>query len=526
MTPRVGTDRRAFVIRAVTDQALLILGLWAGAATRIFLIEALSGSPLGPYQVRHELAAAMERIPLSAAILLPLGFLVFYANGFYTRNRFYASRYKAIAIVGGVSLLYLLFAATPYVGLLASPPPRAEFVFSWLATLVLVGGARFWIFAWRRIVEPTGDRRRTHTGEHGGRVLVVGGAGYIGSALVGELLAHGFRVRVLDLLVYGDEPLRPHLANPNLELIKGDFRHVDELVTACRGAATVIHLGGIVGDPACAIDEGLTIDVNLSATRMVAQVAKGMGVRRLIFASTCSVYGASDGVLDEKSRLNPVSLYARTKLASERVLLEIQDEEMSVVILRFSTIFGFSGRVRFDLVVNLLTAQAVCNSEITVKGGDQWRPFVHVQDAALSVVAALRADDSTIRGQIFNVGGDENNFTIRDVGTLVKELVPSANLLDLPADGDRRNYRVSFAKIHRELDFTPRWTLRSGILQVIERLGDGSIPDWRHPKFSNYASLKSGVVQLPRPDLSWEAEYLADIDTAGAPPGVSTSQPS
>ena len=152
------------------------------------------------------------------------------------------------------------------------------------------------------------------------RVLVIGGGGYIGSALLPKLLDAGYHVRLLDLLLYSTEPIQDVLSHPDLEVIQADFRQVDRVVEAMQDVDAVIHLGAIVGDPACALDEELTIEVNLMATRMIAEVAKGSGINRFIFASTCSVYGASDELLDEYSALNPVSLYARSKIASEQVL--------------------------------------------------------------------------------------------------------------------------------------------------------------------------------------------------------------
>src|SRR5690606_17258118 len=155
--------------------------------------------------------------------------------------------------------------------------------------------------------------------------------------------ARGYRVRLLDLLLFGEEPIREVISHPNLEIIRADFRQVDKIVQAMRGVHAVIHLGGLVGDPACSVDEELTVDINLTATRVVAEVARGEGVQRFIFASTCSVYGAGEDVLDEDSELNPVSLYARTKLASERVLQSMAGPDFAPVILRFGTIYGLSG---------------------------------------------------------------------------------------------------------------------------------------------------------------------------------------
>src|SRR6266852_5500796 len=280
-------------------------------------------------------------------------------------------------------------------------------------------------------------------------VLVIGGAGYIGSALLPKLLARGHRVRLFDRMFYGVEPIRNLLDHPNLEIMQADFRRIDKLVEGMRGVDAVIHLGAIVGDPACALDRDLTIEVNLIGTRTIAEVAKGYGIRRFIFASTCSVYGANvgDELLTEESPLNPMSLYAVTKLASERVLMELATEAFSPTSLRFSTIYGISGRTRFDLVVNLLTAKAVIDGEITIQGGDQWRPFLHVDDAAHALLQTLESPLAQIHRQVFNVGSEEQNCTIQQIGELIHELVPTAKLTNLEANGDQRNYRADFKKI-------------------------------------------------------------------------------
>lgn len=343
-------------------------------------------------------------------------------------------------------------------------------------------------------------------------VLVIGGAGYIGSALLPKLLARGHRVRLLDRFFYGFEPIRDILNHRNLEIFHADFRRVDKLVQCMEGVDAVIHLGAIVGDPACALDHDLTIEVNLIATRTIAEVAKGYGIRRFIFASTCSVYGAStdDDLLTEESSLNPVSLYAITKLASEKVLMDLASEIFSPTCLRFSTIYGLSGRTRFDLVVNLLTAKAVMDGEITVQGGEQWRPFLHVDDAALALLHTLESPLQQVHQQVFNVGSDEQNYTIQQVGEIIKEMVPSAKLLASALQGDRRNYRADFKKIRERLGFIPHWTVPEGIKQVIDAIRSGEVKDYRASKYSNVKFLteEESAVNLVRHESSWAYDLV------------------
>lgn len=395
-----------------------------------------------------------------------------------------------------------------------------------LLTLIILPAARWWSWAYRldikgaeyrydlavrrraaeKLLAAGGDDSTT------GTVLVIGGAGYIGSALLPRLFDTHDKVKVLDVLMYGKETIAPYLDHPKLEIIKADYRQLDQLVTAMQGVDTIVHLGGLVGDPACAWNESLTVEVNLTYTRVIAEIAKASGIKRFVFASTCSVYGASDEILDEESGLHPVSLYARSKIGSERALQRLMSPEFAVTILRFGTIYGFSGRTRFDLVVNLLTAKAYFDGVITVFGGSQWRPFVHVEDAAKAIEKVVNAPVPLVAGQTFNVGSEEQNATLGDVGRLVNRLVPTATYLDSGIDGDRRNYRVSFYKIREELGFKPDWTLEAGINQVLDALKAGKVTDYRDPRYSNVASLKE---LTDRTFLSTAADDARELIYAG-----------
>nr|NIV16644.1 NAD-dependent epimerase/dehydratase family protein [Fodinibius sp.] len=253
------------------------------------------------------------------------------------------------------------------------------------------------------------------------------------------------------------------------------------------------------------------IDINLMATRMIADIAKGKGVERFIFASTCSVYGASDQVLTEESHLNPVSLYARSKIASERVLMQMADDRFAPVILRFSTIYGLSGRTRFDLVVNLLTAKAIVDGQITVFGGKQWRPFVHVDDAALAVFKALRAPLELVNGEIFNVGSDEQNYTISDIGKIIQKIISNSEIVEKGEDSDARNYKVSFYKIRKQMAFLPQWTIERAIRQVEEAFRHGKVTNYTDARYSNvkYLTEESDLLLQSRKQ-TWYEEYLLD----------------
>jgi nucleoside-diphosphate-sugar epimerase len=356
-----------------------------------------------------------------------------------------------------------------------------------------------------------GNGQPEHADEN--KVLVIGGAGYIGSALVEKLLDLGLEVSVLDAMHFGEEALSRIAGHPKLTLIREDFRHIEALTRAVSGVGSVIHLGGLVGDPACAVDTDLTVDVNVTATKVIGEIAKARGVRRFIFASSCSVYGACDEIVDEESHFNPQSLYARSKVASEAVLGALNGPDFAVTCLRFATIYGISGRTRFDLVVNLLCAKAVRDRMITVYGEDQWRPFVHVADVARAITMTLRAPIDLVAGEAFNVGSDAQNYTLGDVAKLIKKQVPDAEITSDDTFVDKRNYRVSFAKIRSRLGFNPAWTIERGITQVVALVRSNEVGHYSLPTYSNVLYLKErGIKSFGYFKITgWENE-LMNID--------------
>jgi nucleoside-diphosphate-sugar epimerase len=324
------------------------------------------------------------------------------------------------------------------------------------------------------------------------RVCVVGGAGFVGSVLVELLLDHGYEVTILDALLYGDDGIRHLLDRPGLSLVSGDLRDITVTVRAFRHASAVIHLGALVGDPACAIDEQLTLEVNRDATAKAAAIARGLGIDRFIFASTCSVYGASAGILDEDSPLEPISVYARSKVESEQHLLAQSGPGFWPTVLRFGTLYGQSQRERFDLVVNLLTAQAVATGEITVFGGSQWRPFVHVRDVADAILGCLEAPCAKVGGHVFNVGGDDENYTLAQMAEIISAGVPGVRVHVKPATTQEADYHVSFARIRSAIGFVPRRTVADGVAEIAASIACGAVPDYTDPRYNNYTALLSG----------------------------------
>ncbi|MCM8775918.1 MAG: NAD-dependent epimerase/dehydratase family protein [Candidatus Omnitrophica bacterium] len=319
-------------------------------------------------------------------------------------------------------------------------------------------------------------------------VLVVGGAGYIGSVLCRLLLANGFAVRVLDKLIYGEDPLKDLLGHDHFELIRGDILHTDTVVSAVFGVDTVVNLAAIVGDPACALDESGTIMINYISAKMLADISKHMKVDRYIFASTCSVYGASKGkrMLTEKSPLNPVSLYAETKLKTEWGVLELADKNFSPCVLRLATVFGLSPRPRFDLIVNLFTASAFTQKNLTVFGGNQYRPNIHVEDAARAFMACVSAPKRKIHGQVFNAGSSELNYTIREIAERVAKLVPGTTITQQDCAEDLRDYMVSFEKIRKVLGFACHKSIEDGVREIFQVLKWQAIRDPNQAQYSNF----------------------------------------
>jgi len=361
--------------------------------------------------------------------------------------------------------------------------------------------------------EPTTQDRGTPRGEPAvvKRVLVVGGAGYIGSTLVRGLLGDGYRVRVLDSLEFGDTSIRALYHNPDFEVVRGDFRCVEPVVRATQGVDAVIHLGGIVGDPACALDEDLTLETNLAATSLLAEVCRGAGISRLLFASSCSVYGTAEEIVDEEAALNPVSLYAATKVDSEKVLLAARNQSLHPVIFRLATVFGWSYRPRFDLVVNLLTARAGSEGKITIYNGEQWRPFIHVEDVCRAFRMALVAPLELVSGQVYNTGSSFMNFTLRQLADMIQHLEPELEV-EYVDNADIRNYRVSFERIRREMGFQCHISMETGIRGLQEALRRGLVKDYREPVYSNYQTLLAQVRQpneQPAPEAEWMAPQFS-----------------
>jgi len=344
--------------------------------------------------------------------------------------------------------------------------------------------------------------------------LVTGGAGFIGSHLTRMLLERGYHVRVLDRFDYGHAGLQG-LSDPRLEIITGDVCNSRDVSRALRDVHGVIALAAIVGDPACNLDPEETINLNYTATKVLIEACNFYGVQRVVFASSCSVYGASNhDLLTEQSRLNPVSLYARTRVLSESILFD-RAGDVEPVVLRLSTVFGLSPRMRFDLVVNTLTVRAVVDGKIAIFGGNQWRPNVHCRDAARAFIRALEAPAALVAGEIFNVGGDELNHTIADLGNMVAQIVGGVHVTQQADVPDPRDYRVSFEKIRRTLGFEPEYTVAAGIKEVAAAVcAEPGLRAYQSAAYHNVQALQQAFTKPRRRRSDWIPASLPPAPSA------------
>ena len=309
-------------------------------------------------------------------------------------------------------------------------------------------------------------------------VLVTGGAGYVGSVLIPKLLSAGHNVTVLDLYMYGDgqSVFGDFSAHKNLREVKGDLRDANVVRDALTGCDAVIHLACISNDPSYDLDPDLGKSINFDAFRPLVQMSKSEGVKRFIYASSSSVYGIKDEAeVTEDLPLEPLTDYSKYKMMCEDVLEDEREDGFVTLTIRPSTVCGYAPRLRLDLTVNILTAHAVENGKITVFGGTQKRPNLHIQDMTDLYLECLQYDDALIDGKIYNAGYE--NFAVGDIATMVRDVVgKDVDIVTTPSD-DLRSYHVSSEKMRRELGFVPTHTIADAVEGLVEAFQAGKIPD-------------------------------------------------
>jgi nucleoside-diphosphate-sugar epimerase len=322
------------------------------------------------------------------------------------------------------------------------------------------------------------------------RVLVTGGAGYIGQVLVPDLVRQGHQVTVFDALWFGSDGLDP-LVGPSLDIVQGDIRDGDAVRRVLdRGFDAVVHLAAMSNDPTSDLDPDLTRLVNREAMEDVFVASKAAGVARLVYASSASVYGIKDTHdVTEDLELNPITLYARYKAEGEEVLAGLVDDRFAAVSVRAATVCGYSPRLRLDLTINILTAAAVRTGRIKVFGGTQMRPNIHVADLADVYGVLLTAPRDQIQGKAFNVS--TRNASVLELAELVRDTVDPAVAIDIVDTFDHRSYHLSAARLERELGYTPKRSLEEAVRGVRDALLDGRVPEPDHPKHRNIAWMNS-----------------------------------
>lgn len=290
-------------------------------------------------------------------------------------------------------------------------------------------------------------------------ILVIGGAGYVGSVLVPKLIEKGYLVTVFDLFIYGKDTLDE---NKNLKLVNGDIRDIESIKKYVESADAIIHLACISNDPSFELNPKLGKSINLDSFEPLVKLSSKLNVKRFIYASSSSVYGIKEEKnVDEKLSLEPLTDYSKFKVQCEKILQSYTSEKFETVIVRPATVCGYSRRQRLDVVVNILTNLAINKRKIKVLGGDQLRPNIHINDMANIYIKLLEAKKEIVNGEIFNAGYD--NFTVKQIALTVKEVIGKDIEIVTEETNDNRSYHISSNKIYNKLNFTPKYTIKNAI---------------------------------------------------------------
>lgn len=312
------------------------------------------------------------------------------------------------------------------------------------------------------------------------KVLVTGGAGYIGSTLVRMLLHKRYQVRVLDRFFFGTESLQD--VQSQIEIIKDDVRWVDPSIL--EGIDVIVDMAALSNDPAGELDQSKTLEINHQGRVRMATLGKKQGVKKYILASSCSVYGFQEGLLDETSPVNPLTTYAKANILWEDDAFSLADENFCVTVLRQATCYGFSAKMRMDLAINGMVLGFFKNGKIPIlRDGNQWRPFIHVKDTCKAFISVIEANADLVNGEIFNVGSNEQNYQIFPLAEIIAISLKVPFNYEWYGSTDNRSYQVNFDKIQKVLKFQPDFTPKEAAIEIFDALKNGKInPDDKRTK--------------------------------------------
>ena len=329
------------------------------------------------------------------------------------------------------------------------------------------------------------------------KILIVGGGGYIGTVVSDHLLTHGYRVRCLDSLIYENQAaVLPLVLRPGYEFFRGDLCDLVGFEASLEGVTDVVLLAGLVGDPVTKAFPGAAERTNNAGHESMLRLLRGKRLNKVVFVSTCSNYGLIKGeqIAGEDFPLNPISLYAKSKVRFENILLDAaRSIDFAPTVLRFATAFGLSSRMRFDLTVSEFIRDMYLGQELLVFDADTWRPYCHVRDFAEVIRRVLEAPIDSIAFEVFNAGGDANNYTKQMIVNAILEQLPNAKVRYQKHGSDPRNYRVNFRKIREILHFEPAVTVPEGIRELIAAMQSGLFSDISQPE-SFYGNWKPSLV--------------------------------
>jgi nucleoside-diphosphate-sugar epimerase len=307
------------------------------------------------------------------------------------------------------------------------------------------------------------------------KILITGGAGYVGSVVISKLVEEKYEIKCLDRFFFGTEYLSQKKFENTVELIKDDIRWFDPKIL--DDVDVVMDLAAISNDPAGELDPNKTFDINHLGRNRVAKLSKTAGVKRYILASSASIYGQQDGIVDELSNVNPLTAYSKANRMAEVDNLSLNDENFTVTALRFSSIYGLSPRMRFDLAVNSMALELYKTGKILVRGKSNTRPFLHIKDAAEAYSIVIKSSKEKIAKQIFNVGSDDQNYRMDDLSKEVGNSIGKKYEIESKDTQDHRSYRASFKKIRETLGFIPKFTVKDGSSEIYHALESGELTD-------------------------------------------------